>query len=88
MFEKFLADDLTGAGRWRVDGQAIDPSQIACPQLHAVSTSDRIVPATSAVPAGETLALDQGHVGMIVGGRARASLWEPLERWLSQCSIE
>jgi polyhydroxyalkanoate synthase len=88
MFEDFLARDVPGSGGWQVNGQAIDPAAIPCPQLHVISTSDRIVPAASAIAAGETLALDRGHVGMIVGGRAKAKLWEPLDRWLSQCSIE
>jgi hypothetical protein len=25
-----------------------------------------------------------GHVGMVVGGRAQASLWQPLVDWLSR----
>jgi polyhydroxyalkanoate synthase len=47
-----------------------------------VSTSDRIVPAPSAAAIGETLSLDLGHVGMVVGRRAREALWTPLARWL------
>ena len=88
MFEDFLAADLPGSGRWMVNGQAIDPAAIQAPQLHVASSRDKIVPATSAITAGETWSLDQGHVGMIVGGRAKAKLWEPLDSWLSQCSIE
>ena len=88
MFEDFLASDLPGSGRWMVDGRTIDPATIRGPQLHVVSGSDRIVPAASAITAGRTLLLDQGHVGMIVGRRAKTNLWEPLDSWLSQCSIE
>lgn len=88
MFEGFVTQDLTGGGRWSVDGKFIDPATLSCPQLHIVSTTDKIVPQASAIPAGEQLALDQGHVGMIVGSRAKAALWEPLDSWLSHCSIE
>jgi poly[(R)-3-hydroxyalkanoate] polymerase subunit PhaC len=88
MFGDFLAADLPGGGRWMVNGQAIDPATTRAPQLHVVSTRDKIVPATSAITIGERWSLDQGHVGMIVGGRAKAKLWEPLDSWLSQCSIE
>ncbi|WP_232476154.1 alpha/beta fold hydrolase [Flavisphingomonas formosensis] len=79
----FVAD-LPGRGRWRVGGRAIDPAAIACPVLDIVSTTDRIVPAASAAGIGETVTLAQGHVGMMVGGRARATLWPKLSRWLSQ----
>jgi polyhydroxyalkanoate synthase len=61
-----------------------DPAALPCPVLDIVSTSDRIVPATSASRAGERLELAQGHVGMVVGGRAKAALWEPLAAWLSR----
>lgn len=84
LFEDFFAADRTGRGDWRVGGQAIDPAGLACPFLDIVSTVDRIVPAASAAPAGERLELGLGHVGMVVGSRAREALWEPLERWLSR----
>lgn len=84
LFEDFFAADLPGSGRWRAGGEAIDPARLACPVLNVVSTDDRIVPAASAAPAGERLELSQGHVGMIVGGRAREALWEPLAGWLSR----
>jgi polyhydroxyalkanoate synthase len=84
MFEDFIGADVTGSGRWSVAGKFIDPTSLTCPLLNIVSTTDRIVPATSAVRAGETLELEQGHVGMVVGSRARESLWEPLAAWLSR----
>ncbi|MDB5689244.1 MAG: Poly(3-hydroxyalkanoate) synthetase-like protein [Sphingomonas bacterium] len=78
----FFGMDLPGRGRWQVGGQAIDPAAIRCPVLDVASTSDRIVPAASAAGVGKQLTLDLGHVGMVVGGRARAQLWEPLAGWL------
>ena len=82
LFESFFAGDLPGSGGWCVGGRIADPG--ACPLLNIVSTSDRIVPAASATSGGERLELALGHVGMVVGGRARESLWEPLDRWLSR----
>ena len=79
----FFAGDRTGRGEWTVGGIAVDPASLECPVLDILSTTDRIVPAASAAGIGEQLALALGHVGMVVGGRARASLWEPLARWLS-----
>ena len=48
LFEDLFRDDLTGAGRWQVDGATIDPAALAMPLLNIVSTSDRIVPAATA----------------------------------------
>lgn len=73
-----------GAGEWMVGGAPVDPSAITCPVLDIASTTDRIVPAASAARLGTTLSLDLGHVGMIVGRRARELLWKPLAHWLSQ----
>ena len=81
LFE-FFAEDRPGAGTWSVGGRPIDPLALRCPLLHIVSTSDRIVPAASAIPGGERLDLASGHVGMVVGGRGRDRLWEPLSDWL------
>jgi polyhydroxyalkanoate synthase len=79
LFEDFFGGDVTGRGTWLAD-----PGALPCPFLDIVSASDRIVPAASASGAGERLELAQGHVGMVVGGRARAALWEPLSAWLSR----
>lgn len=83
MFEGLFRDDRTGAGRWQVAGAPIDPEALAIPLLNIVSTTDRIVPAASAVRGGERLDLALGHVGMVVGSRAREALWEPLSAWLA-----
>jgi polyhydroxyalkanoate synthase len=84
LFEGFFAEDRPGRGAWRIAGEIANPGALSCPVLDIVSTVDRIVPATTAAGAGERLKLDLGHVGMVVGGRAREALWEPLERWLSR----
>jgi len=83
-FEEFFAADLPGKGDWHVAGQFIDPGALACPTLDLVSQTDRIVPAASAANLLHRIDLAAGHVGMIVGGRARAAVWEPLAHWLSQ----
>lgn len=83
MFERFFAADDPGAGRWSVGGQSIDPHALACPVVDFVSTRDRIVPAASSATLADRRLVDAGHVGMIVGSRARALVWEPLADWLS-----
>ena len=84
MFEDLFIGDLPGKGEWHVGGKKIEAAALDCPALNIISTSDRIVPAATAPAIGEPLVLQQGHVGMIIGGRARTVLWEPLQRWLSQ----
>jgi polyhydroxyalkanoate synthase len=84
MFESLFVGDATGRGAWRVAGEIADPAALPCPLLNIVSTTDRIVPAATAVRAGERLDLALGHVGMVVGSRAREKLWEPLGAWLSR----
>lgn len=79
----FFGDDRPGRGEWIVAGRAIDPARLGCPVLDIVSTTDRIVPASSAAGSGRRLTLAQGHVGMMVGGSARDKLWTPLARWLA-----
>ena len=78
----FFADDAPGRGAWRVAGQKVTPAALPCPIVDFVSTTDRIVPATSSAGLGDVRRLDAGHVGMIVGSRARDSLWRPLAGWL------
>lgn len=83
MFENFFASDLPGSGKWHIGGTTIAPDP-ACPLFNIVSTSDRIVPHATAIRAGGRLDLDQGHVGMVIGQRAKAALWQPLAGWLSR----
>ena len=88
--EDCFRDDKPGSGQWQVAGTRIDPAALACPLLDIVSTTDRIVPAASAVSTGDVgkaMTLAQGHVGMIVGGRARETLWHPLAQWLAHAHI-
>ncbi len=83
--EHFYGDDAPGTGAWRVGGRAVDPAGLTMPLLDIVARRDRIVPPAAALSGtgiGQPLGLDAGHVGMVVGGRARALLWEPLAQWL------
>jgi len=82
IFERLYRDDEPGRGAWRIDGVQVDPAALPCPVLNIVSATDRIVPAEAAPFAGERIDLAAGHVGMMVGGRARELLYEPLTRWL------
>lgn len=83
MFERFFVADDPGRGRWRVAGAPVDPAALGCPVADFVSLTDRIVPAATSVAVGARHDVGAGHVGMVVGSRARALLWEPLADWLS-----
>ncbi|MEH3099335.1 alpha/beta fold hydrolase [Sphingomonas adhaesiva] len=83
MFDTLLAEDRPGAGRWQVAGRTIDPPALSCPTIEYVSLTDRIVPAATAIGLPDRRDLGAGHVGMIVGGRARSQLWDPLMEWVA-----
>jgi polyhydroxyalkanoate synthase len=81
MFGLF-AENATGCGAWQVGGSRVDPHALPCPIADFVSTSDRIVPAASATGVADRRELSAGHVGMIVGRKAQAQLWQPLATFL------
>ena len=83
LFERFIDGDRPGAGEWTVRGTQIAPGRLACPAVEFVSATDRIVPAATAAGLADRRDLGLGHVGMIVGGRARAMVWEPLAHWIA-----
>ena len=82
LFDDLFAGNLSGSGDWVVGGMPVRPESLGVPVLDVIATRDRIVPAASAAGFGTTLAIDGGHVGMVVGSRARDLLWEPLARFL------
>ncbi|URD61259.1 alpha/beta fold hydrolase [Sphingomonas sp. KRR8] len=75
-----LVDDLFGADR---SGSGTWFGLPGVPTLHFTAANDRIVPAATAAP-GATVAVPSGHVGMIVGRRARDQLHRPLNDWLAR----
>jgi polyhydroxyalkanoate synthase len=81
--------NATARRRWHVAGKVIDPADIAMPTLVVVPEHDRIVPPRSAralaeaIPGAVVLTPPLGHIGMVVGARAPAALWQPLAAWLA-----
>ncbi|WP_340313131.1 alpha/beta fold hydrolase [Rhizorhabdus argentea] len=84
LMEELMVGNASGRGVWQVGGRIVDPAALDMPVLNIISTTDRITPAESAWAGGERIALAEGHVGMIVGRKAPASLWRRLGTWLSQ----
>lgn len=84
LFGALLQANQPGNGGWQVGGVAADPLALACPTIEFVSRTDRIVPAETAIGFADQRLLGAGHVGMVVGGSAKAQLWNPLSRWIAQ----
>ncbi len=80
--DRFFGRNLTGQGLWTVGGAAVLPAAIDMPWLNFISTTDRIVPAAAAPAAPDDRHIAAGHVGMVIGGKAKSLLWEPLADWL------
>jgi polyhydroxyalkanoate synthase len=82
LFEDMIRDDTPASSTWRIGARTLDPQALACPAAEFVSLTDRITPAATAAGLAVRHELAAGHVGMVVGSKARAMLWEPLTEWL------
>jgi len=75
--------------KWEVAGKAIDPKKIKQPVFMAIPMNDHVVPLdcamalSHALPNAHLVHPGAGHVGMIVGSRARRELWQPYADWLT-----
>jgi len=79
LIEELFGKDLPGSGEWRVGGKAMS-DRLDVSALHVTASRDRIAPESTA-PAGQTVGIASGHVGMIVGS-ARHQLYEALRTFL------
>jgi polyhydroxyalkanoate synthase subunit PhaC len=82
LIEDLFGRDLPGAGEWRV-GETAVTDRLDAPLLNLLAAHDRIAPPETA-PAGESIGIPAGHVGMIVGS-ARNKLRDGLEAFLTPC---
>jgi polyhydroxyalkanoate synthase len=81
-------------GTFRLGRQKVDLGRITCPLLILTARNDHLViPASTEgiVPhVGSrdvtTLTIDAGHVGLVVGGKARKKLWPDATGWLAERS--
>lgn len=79
-----------GRGEWRIGGVPVRPEALDLPALVAIPARDRIVPPASAAALARALGRATvlhpagGHIGMMVGARARTDLWRPLVGWLNE----
>ncbi len=82
LFLEWGLDDALVRRRWRVAGRRVDLRDFAGPVFILTSVSDTVVPNESAeaamrrARAPELARASGGHVGMIVGRRADAEVWD------------
>lgn len=75
-------------GQWEVDGMRITPEKLKLPTFIAMPQNDHVVPRDCASALAESIKNaytanpSAGHVGMIVGSKAKKELWQPLAEWL------
>jgi polyhydroxyalkanoate synthase subunit PhaC len=80
-FDTWLGD-APPAKQWRIGDVLINPALISTPSLSLLSVPDRIVPLSVTEPLAKLLAgteikkINAGHVGMVVGSKARSSVWQ------------
>ncbi|HWJ59985.1 MAG TPA: alpha/beta hydrolase [Sphingomicrobium sp.] len=79
LIDGLFSQNLSGRGEWMIGGHAMTDA-ISAPILNLTASRDRIAPAATA-PAGKTVAIASGHVGMIVGS-AREQLYRQLAQTL------
>ena len=79
LMEDIFGEDRPGRGAWTVAGRPVT-DRIDIPRLHLLAAEDRIAPPETA-PAGRSISIASGHVGMVVGS-ARRQLWAELQRFL------
>lgn len=90
LFVDWGLNDALARGRWRLDGTVFRPEAVAARFLVVASAADTVAPlaavtaAVDAFPQAELLQPSGGHVGMLVGGRAEAEVWDPIAKWLAQ----
>ncbi len=84
--QDWYLDNAPGRGAWR----DADAREMTHPALVIAAKRDRLVPPESsralfaALPGAAWQNPDTGHIGLIAGEKAIASVWTPMARWISQ----
>ncbi|MHA1597550.1 MAG: alpha/beta fold hydrolase, partial [Alphaproteobacteria bacterium] len=86
----WYVDNLPDRGEWIMDGEPVRPQDIHVPSLVVIPRRDYIVPPASSepllrlLPDVTELSIDGGHIGMMVGSKAKGGLYTPLAKWLEK----
>jgi polyhydroxyalkanoate synthase len=89
--KEFYQNNGLVRGTFQLRGQRVDLRRITCPLLLLMANNDHLVaPASTAgirPHVGsrdiEAIAVEAGHVGLVVGGKAQRTLWPEATRWLA-----
>jgi len=82
-------------GKFSLDGRCVDLGQIRCPLLLLTATNDNLVAPASTEEIRRyvgthditSMSIDGGHVGLVTGSRAQATLWPDATRWMADRSV-
>jgi len=80
-------NNSTARGKWKLQGKPVDLSVIQQPTLNVCGLRDSITQFDVAtamakvIPKAELLMPDAGHVGMIVGSKAKNTVWNPVSEF-------
>jgi polyhydroxyalkanoate synthase len=81
-------------GKYRLDGKYVDLARIRCPLLLLTAKNDHLAAPSSTegirphVGSRDvtSMSVEGGHVGLVTGSRAQATLWPAATRWLADRS--
>jgi polyhydroxyalkanoate synthase len=81
-------------GEFHLGDQRVNLARITCPLLLLMAQNDHLVapPSTEGIRPHvgsqdvESIVIEAGHVGLVVGGKAQRSLWPEATRWLANRS--
>jgi polyhydroxyalkanoate synthase len=85
---EFIGNNIALNDKWQINGQIISPSNLKIPSLIVMPEMDNIVPLsstkilTSKIPNNQHITIPSGHVGMIIGSKAKEYLWKNLRDWV------
>jgi polyhydroxyalkanoate synthase len=89
----YQANELV-QGQFRLGDRRLDLRQITCPLLILTAQNDHLVPPSSTEGIRphvgsqdvQSMTIDAGHVGLVVGGRSQKTIWPAATRWLADRS--
>ena len=92
--KEFYQDNRLVRGELELGGRRVDLRRIDCPLLLLMASSDHLVAPASTEGIRphvgsrdvESVVIDAGHVGLVVGGKAQRGLWPRATRWMADRS--
>ena len=87
----FYRDNKLAEGKLKIHGKSVDLSQLQIPTFVLIAKNDHIVSAGSHLQPKHMSALSQikiveaegGHIGALLGGASRKSIWPQMRDWMA-----